>query len=144
MFRRILLVCTGNVCRSPVAAILWRRHAAAGVDVRSAGLAALVGEPIDPRALRVLRRHGLHDDGHRARQLARAMLHEADLVLAMEQAHLLGVTRMAPEATGRACLLGRWLASREIPDPYRGEMDDFERVHRSIAECVESWQSHLG
>src|SRR5690606_32586263 len=80
---RILLVCIGNICRSPVAEALLQQ-AFPDKTVSSAGLAALVGHPADDTAQDIATRYGLDLSGHRARQITQAMCREADLILVME------------------------------------------------------------
>lgn len=102
---RILTVCTGNICRSPAAEFLLRRELGAGVAVTSAGVAALVDEPVDPQMADRLRADGLGTEGFRARRLTPAMIEEADLVLAMTRAHRAEVVTAVPRALGRAFTL---------------------------------------
>lgn len=140
VFKNILLVCVGNICRSPTAELLLKnRLEGSGVKVSSAGLGALVGKPVDSAALAVLTRHGVVATEHQARQLSPAMLREADLVLVMEDSHLQGVNAMAPEARGKTFLLGKWLDDCEIPDPYRQEAAAFEHAYALISSCVDEW-----
>ena len=85
---RVLFVCTGNVCRSPMAELFFLACAAPGaVEVTSAGLAALVGQPIDTSAAIVLADVGLDPTRHRARQFTPELALAADLVLAAEREH---------------------------------------------------------
>lgn len=144
MFSRILVVCAGNVCRSPMAGyVLQRLLAGRGVDVGSAGLTALAGAPIDPAAGAVLAAHGIDASQHRARQLTSGLLRNAELVLAMEQAQLGRIRKACPEATGKMFLLDKWGASRDIPDPYRHDRAVFEQVYASIEQAARSWLPHL-
>jgi protein-tyrosine phosphatase len=144
VFKRILTVCAGNICRSPTAEYLFRQQAAAcGIHCSSAGLGALVGQPMDRTALQLLVDHGLDGSAHRARQLVPAMLHEADLVIAMEAAHVAAMIRFAPEASGRIFLLDKWLHRRDIPDPYRQQRVAFEHVYDMIDAAVASWVPYL-
>lgn len=145
MFERILVVCTGNICRSPIAARLLRQHLPQRAEgIGSAGLAALVDQPIDPLAGEVLAAHGLDAGAHRARQATREMLQASDLVLAMDAGHLARVQAMAPEVTGRIFLLDKWIDSRDVPDPYRQPREVFERVYDMIEQGVRAWLPHLG
>lgn len=144
MFERILLVCIGNICRSPTAEYLFRqRLASRGAIVSSAGLGALAGHPMDATALDVLAAHGVDGTAHRARQLTPAMLREADLVLGMEKSHVSAMHRLAPEVSGKVFLLDKWLQERDIPDPYRQQRVAFEHVHEMIDQGVDSWQRYL-
>lgn len=85
MFNKILVVCVGNICRSPTAERLLK-HYQPELTVDSAGLGALVGKGADERAMSVARDHHLSLDGHVARQVTGRMCREYDLILAMENA----------------------------------------------------------
>jgi protein-tyrosine phosphatase len=144
VFKRILIVCVGNICRSPAAEYLFRHHLARrGIEFSSAGLGALVGCSMDDTALQLLQEQGVDGTAHRARQLAPAMLHEADLVLVMEKSHATAVARLAPEASGKVFLLDKWLRARNIPDPYQQQRPAFEHVHMMIDQGVRSWLPYL-
>lgn len=144
VFKRILTVCVGNICRSPTSEFLFRqRLASREIQVTSAGLGALAGSPMDHRALQLLVEHGIDGAEHRARQLSTAMLREADLVFGMETGHVAAMIRMAPEASGKIFLLDKWLQGRNIPDPYRQELVAFERVYSMIEKSVDSWLNYL-
>ncbi|MCD9086644.1 low molecular weight phosphotyrosine protein phosphatase [Stenotrophomonas sp. SY1] len=121
------------------------RHALHGkhVQVASAGLAAVVGRSMDTNAQSLLSKSGLDGSDHRARQLDARMLHGAELVLVMERVHLHHLARVAPQASGKAFLLGKWQGDREIPDPHRQPPHVFEDVHRMMCEGVQGWLSHL-
>lgn len=139
-FKRVLVVCVGNICRSPTAEHLLREALGdCGCTVSSAGLGALVGKPIEPTALAVLQRHGHTPAPHDACQLDDALLAEADLVLVMEKGHLQEIGRRAPQARGKTFLLGKWRGDAEIPDPYRKDEAAFERAFELIDDCVATW-----
>ncbi|SEV93299.1 low molecular weight protein-tyrosine-phosphatase [Luteibacter sp. 329MFSha] len=145
MFERILIVCIGNICRSPAAEYLLRHRLGDGrrATVSSAGLGAMTGHPMDPTALDLLRGEGIDGAPHRARQVDVAMLRQSDLILAMEKAHVATIQRMAPEVSGKVFLLDRWNEGRDIPDPYRQQRPAFEHVHGLIERGVESWLRYL-
>lgn len=95
----VLVVCTGNVCRSPLVERLLRPALGpAGIRVGSAGTGALVGAAMDPRAAARLRAHGGDPAGFVARQLTPALVDEADLVLTATRAHRAAVVAMRPSA----------------------------------------------
>ena len=98
MIDRILVVCIGNICRSPMAEGLLRLRLAGrtGVTVGSAGIAARVGEPADPMAQGLMRERGIDIAGHRARQLTPELAGAHDLVLVMEQEHERALLEIAP------------------------------------------------
>ncbi len=114
-----------------------------GIQVSSAGLGALVGHSIDVTAQELLVEQGMDGLAHRARQIDDAILGAADLVLTMERKHVRRIAEIAPQASGKTFLLGKWQQDREIPDPYRQQRPAFEHVYKLMAEGVESWARHL-
>lgn len=121
------------------------RHCLGGgkADVSSAGIAALVGQGMDPLASAVLAAHGIDGSAHRARQFTRDLAQQSDLILAMEQSQLASVRATVPEASGKLFLLDKWAAARDIPDPYRRHRSAFEHVYTMIDEGVHGWLPYL-
>lgn len=144
VFNRILILCVGNVCRSPIAEFLLRDQLAGrDIHVASAGLGALVGQPAEAHATTLLQEHGIDASAHRARQVEPAMLREADLVLAMERRHLHAAARLAPEASGKVFLLRKWVDDGDVPDPHLQSRQTFEHVYDLIERGVGSWLRYL-
>jgi protein-tyrosine phosphatase len=144
MFKSLLVVCVGNICRSPTAEFLFNRELAVrGMRTTSAGLQALVGNPIDEGAAAVLTAEGHSVPEHRARQLDVAMLRATEIVLTMEAAHTRRILELAPEMRGRVLLLGKWLGETEIPDPYRLSPKAYQASYTLIHNSVQSWISRL-
>ena len=106
--KRILLVCTGNTCRSPMAEALFRRLAAergVGVEVKSAGVAALGGQPMSSHAADVLRSRGVEPGGFRSTEIDRRLTQWADLILTMTSHHKRQLLEMFPEAVEKTYAL---------------------------------------
>lgn len=139
MQSRVLMVCTGNICRSPTAeAVLRSKLERAGLQRRvlvdSAGTTGFhVGEPPDARAQRHARERGYDLSALRARKVELADLERFDWVLAMDESHLDWLRALVPPGPGaRLGLLmehaRRFAGEREVPDPYYGAPAGFERV----------------
>ncbi|WP_234543195.1 low molecular weight protein-tyrosine-phosphatase [Streptomyces shenzhenensis] len=141
MTYRVCFVCTGNICRSPMAESVFRaRLAEAGLDDRvdadSAGTGGWhEGDGADPRTVRVLREHG-YDSDHIARQFQASWFARLDLVIALDSGHLKALRRLAPteEDARKVRLLRSYDPAAgddvDVPDPYYGALDGFE-------ECLE-------
>ncbi|NAW34709.1 low molecular weight protein-tyrosine-phosphatase [Halomonas alimentaria] len=145
MFDRILVVCIGNICRSPVAEAMLRQ-ALPGKRLSSAGLGALVGQGVDPTAREFAEADGLDVSAHAARQLNREILAGVDLVLVMSDSQRRAVGEISPEALGKTMTLGKWLDGgngQDIPDPYRKSREAFEHVHELLKEATEAWAARL-
>jgi len=143
--KRILIVCIGNICRSPTAAILMEQMLDQGghpVHVESAGIGALVGYPADEHVQFLLREEGLDVSHHRARQVSPKMLSEADLVLVMDRQQRRALHAMTPQARGKVFLLGEW-TGQEIPDPYRGDLEAFRSALSLIRAAVAGWRGKI-
>jgi protein-tyrosine phosphatase len=143
---KLLLVCLGNICRSPMAEGALRHHLersplAGQVQVDSAGTGGWHrGEPPDRRAIACARGHGVDIAGLRARQLRDADFAAFDWILCADAANLRDVRQRAPDAARERIAL--WLpwagmeGRREIPDPYTGGSAQFEEVWRLVDEAA--------
>ena len=144
---KLLVVCLGNICRSPMAeGALRMRLDAAGLDwVRtdSAGTGGWhAGEAPDRRAIACARGHGADISALRARQLRVADFHDFDWLLCADAQNLRDLRAIAPAGLeGKARLLLDWsgvAAGGEVPDPYYGGHDDFERVWRLVDAAAQA------
>jgi protein-tyrosine phosphatase len=130
---RVVFVCLGNICRSPIAERV-AEHAAAeagvtGVEFSSAGtISEKYDDPMDRRAVAVLKERGYRYADHKARRIAEAQIESADLVVAMEDVHLRSVLELAPDPS-RVCLLTEFdptaAPGSGVPDPWFGSDADF-------------------
>jgi len=142
MFKSILVVCVGNICRSPMAEALLKIRAPADVHIHSAGIGALVGKPADAHALRLMQEHGTDISAHRARQLTPAIAGTADLILVMEVGHQRRIHSISPASRGKVHTLGKW-ADVEVPDPYQKSPEYFAYTLGLIEQGVDQWAAKL-
>lgn len=136
-----LMVCIGNICRSPLAEAEFRLRYP-DWQVASAGLAALVHHPADPFAVSVGADVGIDLSAHRARLLSSTHVHDADLILVMTSGQLRDLLVRWPEVRGKAYRVGHWI-NRDVNDPYRHPREAFEQAHADIVAGLAAWQPYL-
>lgn len=131
--KHILLVCTGNVCRSPMAAGLLRQRLAMDgladvVTVSSAGVYGLDGEPASQPGVEVLASRGVDISDHSAHTITAADMARADLVLVMEDAHRRSLFYGYPHLLGKVFLFSEMAGEHgDVKDPYRQPREAYER-----------------
>ncbi|AVS24150.1 protein tyrosine phosphatase [Klebsiella pneumoniae] len=142
MFNSILVLCTGNICRSPIAERILRDFFPEK-EIDSAGLGALVGKPADASAINVAEKNGISLQGHKGRQFTAEMGRRYQLILVMERMHLEQVSNIAPELRGKTMLLGHWNGNKDIPDPYKKSDEAFDSVYKLIEQSCKCWISKI-
>lgn len=150
---KLLVVCLGNICRSPMAEGALQARLAASplagrVQVDSAGTGGWhAGEPPDRRAIACARGHGVDIAGQRARQLHAADFEVFDWILCADRANVRDVLRLSPAARReRVALLLEWAGIRaggEVPDPYTGGPEDFQQVWRLVDSAAQAVVARL-
>ncbi len=163
---RVCFVCTGNICRSPMADVVLRAMAAEAVladgilladrlEVTSAGTGNWhVGEPMDERARAALVRRGYHDHGHVARAFETAWFDRADLLVCLDRGHQQTLVSLARGRAGDDRYLDRLVMLRsfdpraggavDVPDPYYGDGDEFETCLDLVEAGCRGLVTYLG
>lgn len=138
---KLLFVCTGNTCRSPMAEylardIITKKGLSDRILVTSAGMATAEGEPASANALIALQNRGIDATAHRARQLSAQLVKEATRIYVMTAAHREAILRVLPEAAEKITVIG-------IPDPYGMDLAAYEACLDAICRFFEEELQNL-
>ncbi len=145
---KILMVCLGNICRSPLAEGILKNKLSSDFKVESAGTIDLhQGEQPDHRAIEVGKNHNIDISDQRSRPVTDQDFDEFDLILCMDQTVFQDVTRMAKTDSQRrkiSLFMNEAGGTHEdVPDPYWGDMEDFERVYQMLEVASEKLKNKL-
>ncbi|MEM7415527.1 MAG: low molecular weight protein arginine phosphatase [Gemmatimonadota bacterium] len=148
---RLLFVCTGNTCRSPLAEVIARRLVSERgwnhVEIGSAGVAAFDGAPASGGSVRTAEANGLDLSRHASKALAARTLSDADLILTMSASHLFRVFEMG--AGDRAAVITSFAAGEEgedvggVPDPIGGPDEEYAETYRVLERLIEASLARL-
>jgi protein-tyrosine phosphatase len=148
---KVLVVCTGNICRSPMAAGLLRHYLPESlqttIEVASAGTHALHGHQAETNAVEAMNRIGIDITGHRARQITRGIARGSDLILTMETAHnqrIKGLLKWRQPPPLRISEYNQEVPAHDIADPYGGPVEAFEECLRTLRPCIKGVILSLG
>lgn len=149
--KRILFVCTGNTCRSVMAAALAQRILAGmplegvQVEIASSGLAAMPGDSASAGAVTVMREKGIDLSGHRSSLLTRQDVEDADLVLTMTSGHREVLCRIVPSCKDKIHTLAQYAGTfGDVPDPFGQSDHVYRRVAVTLEELVISALQRFG
>lgn len=139
---RILFVCTGNICRSPMAEVLLRhrleQEGLTDWQVGSAGTWAVDGRVASRYAVQVMDEQGLDLAPHRSRVVSRRIIEEADVVLAMTHDHAEALRLEFPDQAAKICLLSEMKGGHryDIGDPYGGPLTEYQTCADELADLI--------
>ncbi len=142
MFKNVMIVCVGNICRSPIAEVYLKHHQPQ-LNVFSSGINALVGKPADSKSIKLMNNQGIDLTNHCAQQINSLLISASDLILTMEQGHIDVIQSKFPESRGKVHLIGKWSDNQEIPDPYRKDKSAFVFASKLIEDGLDTWQNKL-
>jgi protein-tyrosine phosphatase len=150
--KRVLFVCTANICRSPMAEAIFNALAEDGdlpFRAESAGTAALEGRPMAPNAVAALEEVGIYPHDHRARQVSEVMIEESELVLAMSPQHAATLYRLYSYPSRKKIYnLPQYAigasAGKGVPDPYGHTMVAYRSSMRQLYEYLQHTVDRLG
>ena len=137
----ILVVCVGNICRSPMAEYFLKQQCP-DKTILSAGISGLIGHPADDKAIICMDRCGIDMRPHVAQKLTAHLIRQADLILVMSRQQQQHVENTWPFSKGKVFRLGHW-QNQDVPDPYRHEQHVFDETCTNIQSYVRDWASRI-
>lgn len=146
MFSHVLMVCHGNICRSPVAQYMLQemlKDSHPHVAIDSSGVGALIGYPAAPEMRQLMTDRGIDLSLHTAKQINLDLVNWSDLILVMDGHQRIFIEKKFPSSRGKTQLLGRWLDIEEVPDPYGKSLQDYVKSINLIERCLTEWQKKV-
>jgi len=143
----VLVVCTGNICRSPMGEVLLKDYAESRgrkVEVQSASVLGLTGHPAHKNAIKVMHEVGLDLTKHRSQPVTPELMEWSDYVLVMEFKHATKLRERYPESTDdQIMMMGSFAGYMEIKDPLGWWKGPFKTCREELSRCVEAFVDSL-
>ena len=141
---KLLFVCTGNTCRSPMAMGLARKHFPPEIQICSAGIHAWDGQRVSEQAVQALKKQEIDISSHRANKLTKDMLASADYVFTMTVAQAQSLKQAYPEYKEKIYTLGVWVGSgKEVPDPIGGSFEIYCSCAQELEQMIKAAAKQL-
>lgn len=134
---RVCFVCTGNTCRSPMAAAVLNQLGAGAYEACSAGISAITGDPISKNAVTALEAAGIENTpannyrSHTATQISAEIAAKCDRIVAISKRHMMALIYAFPDMSEKITVMGR-----DIPDPFMGDQRVYDECLKSITDCI--------
>jgi len=139
--QNILVVCVGNICRSPMAEYFLKQEYPQ-FHIESAGISGLIGHTADEKAQLCMQLLGINMQPHIARKLNDELIKKADLILVMSQNQQKHLEQIWPFAKGKTFRLGHW-QSKNVPDPYKHDQVVFDETCQLIQNYIADWKKYI-
>ncbi|HHW37746.1 MAG TPA: low molecular weight protein arginine phosphatase [Bacillales bacterium] len=135
--RKILFICTGNTCRSPMAEAIFKHKTKNRFEVRSAGIFAHDGSSASAHSIAILKNQSIPID-HKSKQLTTELVAWSDLILTMGNSHKQLIRQRYPKASEKVYSLKEYALNRQadIADPFGGTLNDYEKTFKEIDEAI--------
>lgn len=147
MINRVAIVCSGNICRSPLAMVVLD-SLLPNVEVVSAGVSvehnSLIGQPAVTNSREIALTNGFDLSNHSAKQLTKKIIDECDLILVMNYEHIDLVAEIGEGSRAKTLLFGQWIGVGCIEDPIGKDMKFFQNCFSIIVQAAKSWEKRLG
>lgn len=143
--RKILFICTGNTCRSPMAEAIFKHKTNNRYEVKSAGIFAQDGSTASPHSIDVLKKQSIPID-HKSKQLTTELVVWSDLILTMGNSHKQMILQRYPKADDKVFCLKEFAQNTkaDIADPFGGTLEDYEKTFNEIEEAIQKLIEKLG
>ena len=146
MAYNLLFICTGNICRSPLAEgfapVLGEKNGHR-IFAKSAGTLGLINKPADPHSIAVSKEHRIDISAHRSQPITDELIEWADYILVMERKHAMHVRQNFPQSMDKVLELGTFGSMTKIPDPIGRWRFAFRTMRKQVIKCLNSFFSQL-
>ncbi|KQL21510.1 low molecular weight protein arginine phosphatase [Cytobacillus solani] len=136
---RVLFVCTGNTCRSPMAEAILKSKNLPGIEVKSAGVYAMDGSAASENTRKVLAEHGIVFDSHQASMLNDELVSWTSYIITMTASHKAAVISMFPDAAGKIFTLKEFAignSKSDIADPFGGPIEQYRHTYNEMNDMM--------
>ena len=140
-FTHILIVCQGNICRSPMAEY-FLKAIRPDLQIESAGISDLGEHDADEKAIISMQQEHINIQSHKSKKLNLTLMKKADLILVMSSEQKQYIEKTWPFAKGKVFRLGHW-RDIDIVDPYQKNQTTFDETCQLIKCCIEDWKSTI-